>query len=102
MKRINGCYNGNRKKFSPSCLLGFHDWAWTKGTDDEGNTRCAVRCERCNEMRALSEDNADMHDMEEVKKTVGVPTWMPVSMFFSWHFIEFEIDDDGAVKSLDV
>ena len=99
MKNYNGIRNGNKKKFSFFCFFGLHDWWWSKGKDDAGKIRCVVRCAKCHEMRALSGDNSDLHDMEEVRKTVNVPSWSPV--YFGWNFIPFEITDDGLVKELE-
>lgn len=94
---FNGYINGNQKQFNLFCLFGFHDFSWSKGSDEKGDQMCVARCIKCNEIRALSSNNHDMHDMNEVRKTIGVGKYSPI--YFSWEYIDFNIDNETHTVS---
>src|SRR5258706_16182371 len=98
MKSYNGFYNVNKIKFNIFCIFGFHQWWWTRGMDDKQETRCAVKCDKCNEIRMLSPKNSDMHDMKEIRKTINLSSWEPV--YFNWKPFSFHISG-SKISSLD-
>ena len=98
MKKYNDYHNGNKKRFSFSCLFGLHDWYWTHGKEDGiGSDVYACVCQKCNEMRAIKCDDL-VKNIKAVKKTLGIPGWVSI-VTFNWNFVAFEIDDDVAVRT---